>query len=260
VEHAEFWRSAIGTTEFARALDLKARAGELSAALMEQPFDLNAQDLYAVALAMDDSTAYHEFLSNGLNQLTEDEWSEELHQETELVGIAIQLKGTGLTLAQAFQDALAAHAESRFSEEDVGELSSVWDALPALLRSEGQGVLNQRLWNSFNSESGRIRGVIPYYGELLSTVARKFGPETAFKRIIQVINDHEESEISWLKGTLSRWTPRSNEAKASQGDWRNRIERLLGEETDSLTDDERSALGALRDVLRTKPRAPKSNS
>ena len=129
----------------------------------------------------------------------------------------------------------------RFSEEDVGELSSVWDALPSLLTSEGQGVLNQRLWNSFNSENGRIRGVIPYYGELLSTIARKFGPETAFKRITQVINDREESEINWLKDSLSRWTPRSKEAKASQGDWRNRVERALSEESQSLTEEERSA-------------------
>lgn len=260
VEHVEFWRSAIGSTELARALDLKARAGELSAALIEQPFDLNSQELYAVALAKDDGAAYREFLCNGLKQLTEDEWREELSQETELVGIAIQLKGTGLTLAQAFQDALAAHAESRFSEEDVGELSSVWDALPSLLTSEGQGVLNQRLWNSFNSENGRIRGVIPYYGELLSTIARKFGPETAFKRITQVINDREESEINWLKDSLSRWTPRSKEAKASQGDWRNRVERALSEESQSLTEEERSALIALRDVLGPRTRPSKSRS
>ena len=32
VEHVEFWRSAIGSTELARALYLKARAGELSEA------------------------------------------------------------------------------------------------------------------------------------------------------------------------------------------------------------------------------------
>ena len=260
VENVEFWRSALGTAEFARAVDLKARAGELSAALMDQPFDLAAQDLYAVALDKDNGAEYREFLCDGLNQLTEDQWSEELHQETELVGIAIQLKGAGLTLAQAFQDALAAHAESRFSEEGVGELSSVWDALPALLSNEGQAVLNQRLWNSFNSESGRIKGVIPYYGELLSTVVRKFGPETAFKRIIQVINDHEESEINWLKNTLSRWTPRSKEAKASQGDWRNRVERALSEESQPLTGEERLALTAFQDVLGPKTRPSKSRS
>jgi hypothetical protein len=82
-----------------------------------------------------------------------------------------------------------------------------------MLLEESWGI-NQRLWNSFNSDNGRIGGVFPYYGELLSTVVRQFGPETAFNRIVQIINEHEETEADWLKESLSTWTPRSAEAKA----------------------------------------------
>jgi hypothetical protein len=164
-----------------------------------------------------------------------------------------------LVLGQEFQDALSAHAELLFTKPDTGRFAENWEAVPALLKSEGQAVLIQRLWNAFNSENGRVVGVIPYYGEMLSATVRKNGPEAAFNRIVQIIIEHEVSEINWLMGTLSRWTPRTKEAKAIQSDWRIRAEKLLGGENESLTEEERSALTALREVLTPKSRPSKSS-
>jgi hypothetical protein len=259
VEHTDFWKSVLSERDFSSALDLKAKAAELSVALIQLPFDLSKQDIYATALAWDEGEAYRGFLSKSLGELTEPEWTEALQQETVVVEIAIRLQSSGLVLSQAFQDALAAHVEWSFSQDEIGNLAESWGGVPSLLRSEGQAVLKQRLWNSFNSESGSVAGVIPYYGELLSEIVRKYGPESAFKRIVQIISDHEESQIKWLEGTLSRWIPRTGEAKACQSDWRKRVETLLGGETGSMSGAERAALSALRDVLKPRSRPSRSS-
>jgi hypothetical protein len=160
---------------------------------------------------------------------------------------------------QPFQDALIEHAEWLFTQNDFGRLAESWAAVPTLLQDEGQALLSQRLWNSFNSESGDIAGVIPYYGELLSATVNEFGPELASRRIVEIINHHNEAGIEWLAATLSKWIPRAKGAKASQSDWRKRVERLLGDESTTLTEDERSALNALRDALSQKSRSSKSS-
>ena len=81
--------------------------------------------------------------------------------ETELIGIALSLKASGLELGQSFQDALAKHADQRYSMQATGNLSSVWHSLPELLGDSKQSVLRQSFWNYFSSNSpqGSICGV-----------------------------------------------------------------------------------------------------
>lgn len=260
VQHTGFWRSAIGQEGFTSALDRKAKSGELSAALIQRPFDINNQDLYADALLKNDNAAYREFLMKALKEVTEDNWAEALREASELITMASRLLPFGLVLAQEFQDALASHAEWLFLQDEIGSLSNIWQSVPKLLRNEGQAVLKQRLWNSFSSESGNVAGVIPYYGELLSTAVLRFGPQSAFKRIVQIITRHREAEIKWLRDTLSNWSPRSEEGKASQRDWQKRVAKILEEEKDTINTPERLALEALGDALKPKSRLSRSSS
>lgn len=244
VQHIDFWKEVIGQESFDKIRELKARNGELSPVLIESPFDISKQDLYALILREDKSQAYQQYLIDSLRQIAEQTWTNAMSNETELIGIALSLKASGLELGQYFQDALAKHADQRYSMQATGNLSSVWHGLPKLLGDSKQSVLRQSFWNYFSSNlpQGSICGVIPYYGKLLTETVLEYGPEKAMKRIVQIIEAHRQTEIDWLAHTLSQWNPHSKSSKAIQDDWKTRIEKILESE---LAQDEKSALDRL---------------
>ena len=106
--------------------------------------------------------------------------------------------------------------------------------------------MEQRLWNYFNSTNGRVVGVIPYYGDVLSVTVKKFGPEGAFDRIVQILDGRDKSEIEWLAEVLSEWKPQTDGGKASRRDWKKRTEQLI---SDNVPDEDKAALKLLLGVL-----------
>ncbi len=57
--------------------------------------------------------------------------------ETDMIRLALILEKSGLVLGHAFQDALAAHSESRLSGGNTGPMAREWGGLFGLLGDEG---------------------------------------------------------------------------------------------------------------------------
>ena len=132
VPNMDFWKTVVGEDEFQHLITQKAQRGGLSTALPDLAFDLALQDIYALVLRADGTKAYCKFLVGSLTQLTEEEWLGVLCDESAVVEIAVSLKARGLTLGQAFQDALASHAGRRFSQSGTGRLVKSWKTLLTL--------------------------------------------------------------------------------------------------------------------------------
>jgi hypothetical protein len=177
---------------------------------------------------------------NGVNALL---------RETELIDLALSLKDHGLVLEQPFQDALVAHVNQKLSDRSSGRLASQWPNVFGLLDQPNFGAFRQRLLNAFKDISGRIAGLLPYYGQLLHSVALEKGPEEFFNRIMQIIQFHETDEIAWLSHLMLEWSPRTQGAVDVRRDWEKRVEGYLEEE---LSAEARAGLNELLQALRSR--------
>jgi hypothetical protein len=89
-----------------------------------------------------------------------------------------------------------------------------------------------------------IKGLLPYYGPLLSKVVTEDGPTRSIDRIMQIIEAHDAAEVGWLISVIDGWP--KEEFKAFRADWRKRAQKYLDDE--KLPEDEKQTLQKLIDA------------
>jgi energy-coupling factor transporter ATP-binding protein EcfA2 len=244
VGHYDFWESIIGD----KALDgfASKRSEELIALLKATKFDVSQRHLYLLALADGASDEFRAFLSDGLKACSSEDWSEALEGETELVKIALELGARGLRLGQPFQDALVAHVDSMLDGGPVGQFSPIWPSVVGLLESDQLEVFEDRLLAKFNSRSGSLKGLLPYYGQMLAELVLREGPKRSLERIIEIIESHDPEELGWLTRVVGKWAAHGGKTSNHRKDWLERARAAAGQE---ISQEEREALdGFIRAV------------
>lgn len=242
IGNIDYWKGVAGAEPFESILMRKAASGELASALIARPFSVSYQHPYLLSLREGGSKEFKAFLKDGLLKCSPKDWDDALSGETELVEMALSLGGDGLTLGRVFQDTLNKHAERRLFDKSVGRLASSWGRLAALLEASERDVFDQRLWNKFESEQGRIAGLLPYYDPILLEIVEGKGPEKSFERIRQVIEMHDASEVNWLSGLVGHWHLENRISESIRTDWAGRAEASLQKDTPA---GEKAALTAL---------------
>lgn len=241
IANLDYWTGVVGKDAVITLLSQKAASGELARALIEMPFLPKDQQLHLMALEKGGNDKYRAFLSDSLRRLSAKDWLDALKGESDIVDIALSLGEGGLRFGQPLQDALDAHAKLKLSDDSFGKLVSKWQEVVGLLESGDHEVFAQRLLSQFTSGTGRIKGLLPYYGPLLSKVVKEDGPTRSIQRIIQIIETHDAAEVAWLASLVKLWPEEG--FQAIRADWRRRAEKCAGKE--KLPDDQREALYSL---------------
>lgn len=245
IANVGYWIGVAGDDAINTLFLKMAASGELAAALMKVPFSPKDQQLHLLAIKKGKNDKYRTFLSDNLLRLNTTEWLDALKGESAIIDIALSLDGSGLRLGQPLQDALDAHVKLKLSDNSVGRLAPKWQEVVGLLESGDHEVFAQRLLSYFTSNTGRIRGLIPYYGPILSRVVKEDGPARSIQRVIQIIEAHDAAEVAWLASLVKLWPEKKDQS--IRADWCSRAEKCAGEV--NLTEDQKEALQSLIGAL-----------
>ncbi len=245
IENTDYWAKVTDQDTINALLSQEAASGDLESALSEASFSPKQSDLYLRALEGSGSDKYRSFLSEGLRGLSTDDWLKALKDESASVEVALRLSADGLRLGQPLQDALEAHVKLKLSNDSVGRLAPRWQELIGLLEQNDLNVFAQRLLSHFNSGVDRIKGLLPYYGPLLTKVVKRDDPSRSIQRVIQITEAHDAAEVAWLTNVIEAWPKGSMEE--IRADLRSRAEKSVNDE--KLTEEQKGALSALIGAL-----------
>ena len=249
VANNDFWRGEVDESDLERVFQEKAATGEMATCLSNLPFNLKLIHLYVLAMGEGGTEAYRKFLISALSGVTKEQWLAGLNGETEILELALSLKTVGLTLGLTFQDALFAHVESKLNQSARTELSRNWSDVINLLAESDLSAFRQRLLDVFKSVKGRIGGVLPYYGPIVTQLVLEDGPEKSYERVKQIIENHDRPEVEWLTALAQEWTPQSRSTKDTCKTLSMRVEEVLQKD---LSEDLRGSLQNLLDALNGK--------
>jgi hypothetical protein len=227
VSNIGYWREVAGTEKVDSILWTKATSGELSSFLTTEQFRADWDSLYALALKGKDGKGYRKFLVTSLTNFAQKDWSNAMLSESGMIGLAISMRSDGLALGLPFQDALYSHVEQRIAKASPAAPRIPWGEVVGLLDRTQAGVFKQRLLSRFKNPTGRIGGLIPFYGELLASAALEDGPENSYERIKQIIETHDPTELLWLATVMKVWKSQSDKANGMRKDWKERAEKAL---------------------------------
>ncbi len=246
LEYTDFWRELLGEKGLQEAFVSRAQEKDFVEVLKLRPFAPAEAWLHLIAVRETSDQDYRKRIASILKERTRDEWFGSMKSESGLVEIVAALAGTNIGLGQGFLDALKLHAEWRLSQSGKGCLSSEWQKLIEQLSGAAQDAFQQALWNCFWQEKGNIAGLLPYYDGPLSKSVLDHGPEDALKRLEQIVDRKDVSEIEWLEKTLIHWEPTAKHAKGTRANLLERARQGLADETD---DNKKAAFERLCKVL-----------
>jgi hypothetical protein len=100
--------------------------------------------------------------------------------------------------------------------------------------------------DAFKSLAGRVHGLLPYYGSVLTQLVLEDGPEKSYERVKQIIENPDEAEVVWLTSLAKEWKPQSKAIKDTRKTWSKRVEEVLQKD---LSEEVRGALQNLLAAL-----------
>lgn len=245
IANVDYWTGVAGKNAIDTLFSEKSASGELASALLKLPFSLKDQHLHLLALAKKGAGTYPSFLADNLRRLSSNDWLTALKGESEIIDAALSLGEGGLRLGQPLQDALDAHVKIKLHDDSNGRLARRWQEVVRLLESDDYEVFAKRLLSHFTSVTGRIKGLLQYYGPILTRVATEDGPTRSIQRVIQIIEAHEAAEVAWLADVVKLWP--EGGSRAIRADWLSRAEKCADEE--KLPEGQKDALQNLIGAL-----------
>ncbi len=187
-----------------------------------------------VAVKDDD---FANFLADGLREVDEQIWLQELCNEGQLVRLLMRLieAGIKIELALPFQNALNEHGRQVLNGETIPQnLSDSWVLLVEGMPSHLRTTFLNNLLDTLMSEGMRpIEPILGLYGEaLLSMKPAASKADEAVRRIfLEIVKRHNEPELVWLDKALQSDSYWINATEATQKTFQDQVrmtQQVLG--------------------------------
>lgn len=210
VERWALIESHIETDDIAALAGRLVRERGLVEYIKTEEFDLAVAGLYQFIIASGGTNKlkFGSWCLTGLEKLDESAWSEQLTNEGEALGLALDLQKSGVAveLGLGYQDALENHAASAVGgSANVSAYGDVWQRLPDMLPRDARTIFRRKLFEKAVQAQGnagpdcfRLYGEELGHADVLS--ANPQAPLILFEPLVATRN---EPGLRWLKGLVA---------------------------------------------------------
>ena len=158
-------------TAFQAFFETLPSLAEVEAMITAGPFVSDNAPLYLAVHRASRADTLNSWFAAGLLAVPAETWEGEFQQPGDLIALLIELKrsATPLSLGPAYQDGLAAHAQTTVNAGDLGPLSDALPDLLLLLDADGRALLARRVYEALESSQGAAHEpFFTLYGDLLA--------------------------------------------------------------------------------------------
>lgn len=237
IEERQMLGEACGDEIFSRLVRESAEQGSLIEVMTQSDFDLELAPLYAAGLdAQSAKPTLANYLVKGLQQISKEDWSEELSNEGEVLTLLFSLLDAGVKprLAVAFEDALVDHAQALAKGEvKVERLGEDWTRLIASLDEDHMRATLRRILLVVCDSPNPTDDILQIYGKELQGSPAVL--EQREKVILDLARNFFERlrpvEMRWLRDVVERVPDLlSSASKTAQKEFRARLRAASKEE------------------------------
>ena len=206
---------------------------EVEAMITTGQFRSEDAPLYLAVLRAGGTDQLASWFAAGLQSVDAAAWTAALREPNDLVALLLELstRGAPPALGPAYQDGLAAHAETIVGADDPGPMAGTLPRLLSLLDADNRALLARRVYDALESSNGSASGAFfALYGELIAPAAFLLAQSGFVDRVCRaLIVQRNAHGFRWLAHVLRSAPDLLSSHDDQQGvrDFRGRVSSAL---------------------------------